>query len=137
MIASMVDDSSTYGTRIFDLGLAEAVERSILAGFEIDVLEMRDPDPIMGLPEDALRGRRMAMLQTALVEHAAQQNLHTTMVFHQRVGEPRRRWTVRRKCPRRRSARSCTSWRKAVTCQGSGCGRTGCAGTIPSRTGGR
>ncbi|SCF87699.1 DEAD/DEAH box helicase, partial [Streptomyces sp. Ncost-T10-10d] len=87
VIASMEDDSSTYGARIFDLGLAEAVERSILAGFEIDVLEIRDPDPILGLSEDALRGRRMALLQAALLEHAAQQNLHTTMVFHQRVEE--------------------------------------------------
>ncbi|MFE9139323.1 Helicase associated domain protein [Streptomyces sp. NPDC007355] len=87
VIASMEDDSHTYGTRIFDLGLAEAVERSILAGFEIDVLEIRDPDPILGLSEDALRGRRMALLQAALLEHAAQRNLHTTMVFHQRVEE--------------------------------------------------
>ncbi|MFF9512172.1 Helicase associated domain protein [Streptomyces sp. NPDC014724] len=87
VIASMEDDSSTYGTRIFDLGLAEAVERSILSGFEIDVLEIRDPDPILGLSEDALRGRRMALLQAALLEHAAQMNLHTTMVFHQRVEE--------------------------------------------------
>ncbi|MFH8534752.1 Helicase associated domain protein [Streptomyces tendae] len=87
VIASMEDDSSTYGTRIFDLGLAEAVERSILAGFEIDVLEIRDPDPILGLSEDALRGRRMALLQAALLEHAAQRNLHSTMVFHQRVEE--------------------------------------------------
>ncbi|MGW3583006.1 Helicase associated domain protein [Streptomyces rubiginosohelvolus] len=87
VIASMEDDSGTYGTRIFDLGLAEAVERSILAGFEIDVLEIRDPDPVLGLSEDALRGRRTALLQAALLEHAAQQNLHTTMVFHQRVEE--------------------------------------------------
>ncbi|WP_328380498.1 Helicase associated domain protein (plasmid) [Streptomyces sp. NBC_00440] len=87
VIASMEDDSSTYGTRIFDLGLAEAVERSILAGFEIDVLEIRDPDPVLGLSGDTLRGRRMALLQAALLEHAAQQNLHTTMVFHQRVEE--------------------------------------------------
>ncbi|MFF9476948.1 Helicase associated domain protein [Streptomyces roseolus] len=87
VIASMDEDSATYGKRIFDLGLAEAVERSILAGFEIDVLEIRDPDPILGLSEDALRGRRMALLQAALLEHAAQMNLHTTMVFHQRVEE--------------------------------------------------
>ncbi|MEU7101861.1 Helicase associated domain protein [Streptomyces longwoodensis] len=89
VIASMEDDSATYGTRIFDLGLAEAVERSILAGFEIDVLEIRDPDPILGLSEDALRGRRLALLQAALLEHAAQMNLHTIMVFHQRVEEAR------------------------------------------------
>ncbi|WP_323379038.1 DEAD/DEAH box helicase [Streptomyces smaragdinus] len=87
VIASMQDDSATYGKRIFDLGLAEAVERAILAGFEIDVLEIRDPDPVLGLSEDALRGRRLALLQAALLEHAAQMNLHTTMVFHQRVEE--------------------------------------------------
>ncbi|MFI9630769.1 Helicase associated domain protein [Streptomyces sp. NPDC052042] len=89
VIASMQDDSATYGTRIFDLGLAEAVERSILAGFEIDVLEIRDPDPILGLSEDALRGRRLALLQATLLEHAAQMNLHTVMTFHQRVEEAR------------------------------------------------
>ncbi|MGW3512380.1 Helicase associated domain protein [Streptomyces sp. NPDC000994] len=89
VIASMQDDSATYGTRIFDLGLAEAVERSILAGFEIDVLEIRDPDSILGLSEDALRGRRLALLQAALLEHAAQMNLHTVMTFHQRVEEAR------------------------------------------------
>ncbi|WP_030548900.1 DEAD/DEAH box helicase [Streptomyces albus] len=89
VIASMEDDSFTYGTRIFDLGLAEAVERSILAGFEIDVLEIRDPDPVLGLSEDALRGRRLALLQAALLEHAAQMNLHTVMTFHQRVEEAR------------------------------------------------
>ncbi|WP_406324891.1 Helicase associated domain protein [Streptomyces sp. NBC_01617] len=87
VIASMEEDSNTYGPRIFDLGLAEAVERSILAGFEIDVLEIRDPDPVLGLSEDALRGRRLALLQAALLEHAAQRNLHTVMMFHQRVEE--------------------------------------------------
>ena len=39
VIASMEDDSATYGTRIFDLGLAEAVERSILAGFGLGLVE--------------------------------------------------------------------------------------------------
>ncbi|GAA2329831.1 DEAD/DEAH box helicase [Streptomyces caniferus] len=89
VIASMEADSSTYGPRIFDLGLAEAVERSILAGFELDVLEIRDPDPILGLSEDALRGRRLALLQAALLEHAAANDLHTVMTFHQRVEEAR------------------------------------------------
>ncbi|WP_405407132.1 Helicase associated domain protein [Streptomyces decoyicus] len=89
VIASMEADSATYGPRIFDLRLAEAVERSILAGFEIDVLEIRDPDPVLGLSEDALRGRRLALLQAALLEHAAARNLHTVMTFHQRVEEAR------------------------------------------------
>ncbi len=87
-IASMISDpDGTYGERIFELGLAEAVERSVLAGFEIDVLEIRDPEPALGLSEEALRGRRLALLQAALLEHAARWNLKTVMTFHQRVEE--------------------------------------------------
>ncbi|WP_344597564.1 DEAD/DEAH box helicase [Streptomyces violaceusniger] len=87
-ITSMISDpNGTYGERIFELGLAEAVERTILAGFEIDVLEIRDPEPVLGLSEEALRGRRLALLQAALLEHAARWNLKTVMTFHQRVEE--------------------------------------------------
>ncbi|MEO3843215.1 Helicase associated domain protein [Streptomyces sp. B22F1] len=87
-IASMSDDpDGTYGEWLAELGLAEAIERGILAGFEIDVLEIRDPSPVLGLSEEALRGRRMALLQTALLEHAAAHNLRTVMTFHQRVEE--------------------------------------------------
>ncbi|MGY4907003.1 Helicase associated domain protein [Streptomyces sp. 900116325] len=87
-IASMRSDpAGPYGEWIFELGLSEAIERSILAGFEIDVIEIRDPEPVLGLSEEALRGRRLALLQTALLEHAAAHNLHTVMTFHQRVEE--------------------------------------------------
>lgn len=87
-IASMADDpDGTYGAWIAELGLSEAIERGILAGFEIDVLEIHDPSPIYGESEEALRGRRMALLQTALLEHAAAYNLRTVMTFHQRVEE--------------------------------------------------
>ncbi|MEV5321727.1 Helicase associated domain protein [Streptomyces sp. NPDC052687] len=86
-LASMGQDSATYGAWIAELGLSEAIERSILAGFEIDVLEIRDPSPVFGESEEAQRGRRMALLQTALLEHAARWNLRTVMTFHQRVEE--------------------------------------------------
>ncbi|MEV6733755.1 Helicase associated domain protein [Streptomyces sp. NPDC051364] len=87
-IASMLSDpDGPYGEWIYELGLSEAIDREILAGFEIDVLEIRDPDPIPGLSEEALRGRRLALLQTALLEHAAATNLRTVMTFHQRVEE--------------------------------------------------
>ncbi|WP_420717459.1 hypothetical protein [Streptomyces sp. WM6378] len=69
------------------IGLSEAIEREILAGFEIDGLEIRAPSPVLGLSEEALRGRRLALLQTALLEHAARHNLKTVMTFHQRVEE--------------------------------------------------
>ncbi|MFH9829407.1 DEAD/DEAH box helicase [Streptomyces bobili] len=89
-IASMADDpDGTYGAWLpgAELGLSEAIERGILAGFEIDVLEIRDPSPALGESEQAQRGRRLALLQTALLEHAARWNLRTVMTFHQKVEE--------------------------------------------------
>ncbi|MET9675976.1 Helicase associated domain protein [Streptomyces sp. NPDC006482] len=87
-IASMADDpDGTYGAWLAELGLSEAIEREILAGFEIDVLEIRDPSPVLGGAEEARRGRRLALLQTALLEHAAAYNLRTVMTFHQKVEE--------------------------------------------------
>ncbi|MFF5257276.1 Helicase associated domain protein, partial [Streptomyces leeuwenhoekii] len=87
-IATMADDpEGTYGAWIAKLGLSEAIEREILAGFEIDVLEIRDPSPVLGESEEARRGRRLALLQTALLEHAAAHNLRTVMTFHQKVEE--------------------------------------------------
>ncbi|MFI0990727.1 DEAD/DEAH box helicase family protein, partial [Streptomyces exfoliatus] len=87
-LASMADDpDGTYGAWLAELGLSEAIEREILAGFEIDVLEIRDPSPVLGESEEARRGRRLALLQTALLEHAAAWNLRTVMTFHQKVEE--------------------------------------------------
>ncbi|MEW2267070.1 Helicase associated domain protein [Streptomyces sp. NPDC047853] len=87
-IATMADDpDGTYGAWLAELGLSEAIEREILAGFEIDVLEIRDPSPVLGETEEARRGRRLALLQTALLEHAAAYNLRTVMTFHQKVEE--------------------------------------------------
>ncbi|MDX3697601.1 Helicase associated domain protein [Streptomyces europaeiscabiei] len=89
-IASMADDpDGTFGAWLpgAELGLSEAIEREILAPFEIDVLEIRDPSPILGESEEAQRGRRLALLQTALLEHAAAYNLRTVMTFHQKVEE--------------------------------------------------
>ncbi|MFD3585730.1 Helicase associated domain protein [Streptomyces sp. NPDC058683] len=86
-IATMGQDSETYGPWLAELGLSEAIERGILAGFEIDVLEIRDPSPVLGESEEAQRGRRLALLQTALLEHAAAYNLRTVMTFHQKVEE--------------------------------------------------
>ncbi|MFF2225251.1 Helicase associated domain protein [Streptomyces globisporus] len=91
-IASMADDpDGLFGVWLpgAELGLSEAIEREILAGFEIDVLEIRDPAPVVGESEEARRGRRLALLQTALLEHAAAYNLRTVMTFHQKVEEAR------------------------------------------------
>ena len=87
-MATMASDpDGVYGERIYELGLSEAVERGVLAPFEIDVLEIEDPDFSVGLSEEALRGRRLALLQAALLEHAAVLNLRTVLTFHQQVEE--------------------------------------------------
>lgn len=51
------------------------------------MLEIRDPSPVLGESEEARRGRRLALLQAALLEHAAAWNLRTVMMFHQKVEE--------------------------------------------------
>jgi superfamily II DNA or RNA helicase len=87
-IATMASDpDGVYGERIYELGLGEAVERGILAPFVIDVLEIEDPDYYVGLSQDAMRGRRLALLQATLLEHAAKYNIRTTLTFHQQVEE--------------------------------------------------
>ncbi|MFF7366019.1 Helicase associated domain protein [Streptomyces sp. NPDC008125] len=91
-LATMSDDpEGIYGAWLpgAELGLSEAIEREILAGFEIDVLEIRDPSPVLGESEEARRGRRLALLQTALLEHAAAHYLRTVLTFHQKVEEAR------------------------------------------------
>jgi superfamily II DNA or RNA helicase len=87
-LASMADDpNGTYGAWLAELGLSEAIERGILAGFEIDILEIHDPSPASGESDEARRGRRLALLQTALLEHAAAYDLRPVMTFHQKVEE--------------------------------------------------
>ncbi|MEV7691351.1 DEAD/DEAH box helicase [Streptomyces bungoensis] len=86
-LCSMSRDSETFGPWLAEFGLSEAVERGVLAGFEIDVLEIEDPDYFVGLSDEARRGRRLALLQAALLEHASVRNIKTMMTFHSRVEE--------------------------------------------------
>ncbi|MFD8956556.1 Helicase associated domain protein [Streptomyces caelestis] len=85
LVASM-DDVELYGPVLHETGLMEAVERGVLARFEIDVLEIRDPAP---LADDASleerRGRRLAALQAALLKHADETGVRSYMTFHSRT----------------------------------------------------
>ncbi|MFF3531297.1 Helicase associated domain protein [Streptomyces rubiginosohelvolus] len=85
LVASM-DDVDLYGPVLHETGLMESVERGILARFEVDVLEIRDPSPI---EEDASleerRGRRLAALQAALLKHADETGVRSYMTFHSRT----------------------------------------------------
>ncbi|MFE5165037.1 Helicase associated domain protein [Streptomyces sp. NPDC056697] len=85
LVASM-DDFDLYGPVLYELGLMESVERGILASFEIDVLEIRDPEspgPDASLEEQ--RGRRLAALQAALLTHADTTGARSLMTFHSRT----------------------------------------------------
>ncbi|MYX04214.1 MULTISPECIES: DEAD/DEAH box helicase [unclassified Streptomyces] len=85
LVASM-DDVELYGPVLHETGLMESVEREILARFQVDVLEIRDPSP---LSEDATteerRGRRLAALQAALLAHADETGTRSYMTFHSRT----------------------------------------------------
>ncbi|WJY35497.1 Helicase associated domain protein [Streptomyces sp. P9-2B-1] len=85
LVASM-DDESLYGPVLFEFGLMESVERGILARFEIDVLEIRDPQtPRPEASVEERRGRRLAALQEALLKHADTTGVRSFMTFHSRT----------------------------------------------------
>ncbi|MFE3476355.1 DEAD/DEAH box helicase family protein [Streptomyces bacillaris] len=85
LVASM-DDLELYGPVLHETGLMEAVEKGILARFEVDVLEIRDPAPIEeGTSMEERRGRRLAALQAALLKHADETGPRSYMTFHSRT----------------------------------------------------
>ncbi|MDF3302967.1 DEAD/DEAH box helicase [Streptomyces tropicalis] len=82
LVVSM-DDEAVYGKRAFTYGLVEAVERGTLARFEVDVLEIADPEPPGADADDEeVRGRRLAVLQPALLKLAAEVRVRSLMTFH-------------------------------------------------------
>ncbi|WP_443743002.1 Helicase associated domain protein [Streptomyces pinistramenti] len=85
LVASM-DDEELYGPVLYELALMESVEREILASFEIDVLEIRDPEaPGPDASAEEQRGRRLAALQAALLKHADATGARSLMTFHSRT----------------------------------------------------
>ncbi|RXS65325.1 helicase [Streptomyces sp. TM32] len=87
LVASM-DDVELYGPVLYELGLMESVERGILASFQVDVLEIRDPeDPGEYADAEEQRGRRLAALQAALLKHADTTGARNFMTFHWRTIE--------------------------------------------------
>ncbi|MFE7758531.1 Helicase associated domain protein [Streptomyces sp. NPDC057429] len=85
LVASM-DDESLYGPVLFEFGLMESIERGVLARFEIDVLEIRDPQaPGPDASPEERRGRRLAALQAALLKHADESGVRSFMTFHART----------------------------------------------------
>ncbi|MDH6580728.1 DEAD/DEAH box helicase [Kitasatospora sp. MAP5-34] len=106
LVCSM-DDQRVYGTMAFSLGLAEAVDRKLLAPFEVVVLELRDPEsdrkaakrqPLPWGPgvgedesgeEDQVRPERLAAIQAGLLKTCVERKLGRVITFHSRTIEAR------------------------------------------------
>ncbi|MFJ9847738.1 DEAD/DEAH box helicase family protein, partial [Kitasatospora sp. NPDC101155] len=106
-LAVSMDDQRIYGPHVYSLGLAEAIDRKLLAPFEIVVLELRDPlgdragAQRQGVPwgpgvgeaqdgsEDEVPAERIAAIQAGLVKTMAERGLQRCITFHNRTIEAR------------------------------------------------
>ncbi|MFI5866346.1 Helicase associated domain protein [Streptomyces sp. NPDC051546] len=92
-MACSMDDVRVFGPVVYELSLADAIARGLLARYQIVVAELVDP---VVTPqrlysaerwEERLRGERLAAMQTALLETMADHGLKTTITFHHRTVE--------------------------------------------------
>ncbi|MFJ1708506.1 hypothetical protein [Kitasatospora sp. NPDC088346] len=106
-LAVSMDDVRVYGPHVYSLGLAEAIEKSLLAPFEVVVLELRDPladrkaagaQPVpwgAGVgeaedgSEDEVPAERIAAMQAGLAKTIVERDLKRTITFHSRTIEAR------------------------------------------------
>ncbi|MEU8894160.1 Helicase associated domain protein [Streptomyces sp. NPDC048442] len=92
LIASMEPDSPIFGPVCFELPLSEAVSKGLVAPFQVVVVNVDDPELRIALEEaengsDALRGARLAALQTGLVKAAAKHQMRKVLTFHSRTAD--------------------------------------------------
>ncbi|MER6291264.1 DEAD/DEAH box helicase [Streptomyces sviceus] len=92
LVASMEDGSPVFGPVAYKLTLSEAVGRGIVAPYQVLCLDIRDPDLYAALTSedtgsDAVRGARLAAVQTGLMRAAVQERFRRVLSFHSRVGE--------------------------------------------------
>ncbi|MEU6895874.1 Helicase associated domain protein [Streptomyces sp. NPDC046557] len=92
-MACSMDDENVFGPVVYELSLASAVSRGLLARYQIVVAELTDPvvtpDRLVSEEryEEQLRGERLAALQAVLLETMAAHDLKTTITFHHRTIE--------------------------------------------------
>lgn len=92
-MACSMDDQSVFGPVVYELSLASAIARGLLARYQLVVAELNDPlirpDRLVGDERygERLRGERLAAMQTALLETMAEHGLKTTITFHHRTIE--------------------------------------------------
>lgn len=94
LVASMDDDpDGPFGSRCFTLTLSAAIDRGICAPYQVVCVDVTDTHlqaaQLLGMEgrSDAVRGARLAALQTALVKACAEEGFDRTLVFHHMVKE--------------------------------------------------
>lgn len=92
LVASMEDGSPVFGPVAYKLTLSEAIGRGIVAPYQVLCLDIRDPDLYAALNSedtgsDAVRGARLAAVQTGLMRAAVQERFRRVLSFHSRVSE--------------------------------------------------
>ncbi|MEW2458522.1 DEAD/DEAH box helicase [Streptomyces albus] len=87
LVASM-DDEVVFGKPAFVYPLGQAIEEGVLAGFEIDVLEIRDPAPPGdGATLEERRGARLGAIRAATLAHMETAGVVSLLSFHARTQE--------------------------------------------------
>ncbi|WP_149563215.1 DEAD/DEAH box helicase [Streptomyces cacaoi] len=87
LVASM-DDEAVFGKPCFTYPLGQAIEEGVLAGFEIDVLEIRDPAPPAGdATLEERRGARLGAIRAATLAHMETTGVVSLLSFHARTQE--------------------------------------------------
>lgn len=92
LVASMEEDSPVFGPVAYRLRLSEAVRLGLVAPYQVLCLDIRDPGLHAALRSgdtgsDAVRGVRLASVQTGLMRAAAEERFRRVLAFHSRVGE--------------------------------------------------
>ncbi|MFJ3274599.1 Helicase associated domain protein [Streptomyces sp. NPDC086776] len=94
LVASMDDDpNGPFGSRCYTLTLSAAIDRGICSPYQVVCVDVTDTQlqaaQLLGAEarSEAVRGARLAALQTALVKASAEENFRGTLVFHHMVKE--------------------------------------------------
>ncbi|MBQ0867343.1 DEAD/DEAH box helicase [Streptomyces sp. RK75] len=87
LVASM-DDEAVFGKPAFTYPLGQAIEEGVLASFEIDVLEIRDPAPPgTDASLEKRRGMRLGAIRAATLAHMETAGVVSLLSFHARTQE--------------------------------------------------
>ncbi|GAA0499291.1 DEAD/DEAH box helicase [Streptomyces stramineus] len=92
LIASMAPDSPLFGPVAFKLTLSDAISRDLVAPYQVVCVDITDPElhqaqQTAGPGSDAVRGARLAALQTGILTAAAQEGLRKVLTFHSKIIE--------------------------------------------------